>query len=83
MEVEKNSGYVKYRCRIIGRQISIKVLWESFYPNIPIKSDQTLDCVYHLLGLIHHHFPCPLSSSHVRTFFRSRFVSQSPIWDLK
>ena len=35
---EKDSNQVKYRCKIISRQISIKVLWQSFYSNIPIKS---------------------------------------------
>ena len=33
----RNASHVKYRCRIIDRLISIKVPWESFYPNIPIK----------------------------------------------
>ena len=28
-----------------------------------------------------HHLPCPLSSSHVCTFFGSRLVSRSLIWD--
>ena len=39
MKIERNSGHVKCRCRIIGRLISIKVLWESFYPNTPIKGE--------------------------------------------
>ena len=39
IEVEKNSGHVKYRYKIIGRLISIEVLWKSFYPNTPIKGE--------------------------------------------
>ena len=39
MKVERNSSHVKYSCKIIGRLISIKVLWESFYPNTPIKDE--------------------------------------------
>ena len=35
----RNSGHVKCRYRIIGRLISIKVLWESFHPNTPIKGE--------------------------------------------
>ena len=35
----RNSGHVKCRCRIIGRLIFIKVLWESFHPNTPIKGE--------------------------------------------
>ena len=33
---EEDSSHVKYRCRIIGKLISIKVLWELSYSNIPI-----------------------------------------------
>ena len=33
---EEDSGHVKYRCRIIGRLISIKVLWESSHLNTSI-----------------------------------------------
>ena len=36
---EKDSGHVKCIYRIIVRLISIKVLWESFYPNTPIKDE--------------------------------------------
>ena len=34
---EEDSGHVECRYRIIGRLISIEVLWESFYPRTPIK----------------------------------------------
>ena len=33
---EEDSGHVECRYRIIGRLISIEVLWESFHPNTPI-----------------------------------------------
>ena len=36
---EEDSGHEKYRYGIIGRLISIEVLWESFYPNIPITDE--------------------------------------------
>ena len=36
---EEDLGYVKYRCKIKGRLISIRVLWESFYLNTPIKGE--------------------------------------------
>ena len=36
---EEDSGYVECKYRIIGRLISIKVLWESFHPNTPIKGE--------------------------------------------
>ena len=39
MEIWKNLGHLKYKYRIIGRLISIKVLWKSFYPNTPIKGE--------------------------------------------
>ena len=32
-----NSSYVKYKYTIIGRLISIKVLWKLSHPNILIK----------------------------------------------
>ena len=51
---EEDSGHVEYRYRIIDRLISIKVLWESSYPNTSIK--------YKLLDFIHHHPPRSLSS---------------------
>ena len=34
--IEEFRSYVKYRYRVIGRLISIEVLWESFHPNTPI-----------------------------------------------
>ena len=34
---EDNSDPVKYRCKIIDKLISIKVPWESSYPNTSIK----------------------------------------------
>ena len=64
---------------VIGRLISIEVLWESFHPNTPIKDELTLDCVHHLSDLIHHYLSYFLLSSHVCTFFESSRVSQSPI----
>ena len=55
MKIERNSGHMKCRYRIIGRLISIKVLWEFLHPNTPIKR-WTLDWARnHLSGLIHHH----------------------------
>ena len=36
---EEDSGYVEYRYRIIGKLISIEVLWKSFHPNTPIKGE--------------------------------------------
>ena len=52
MKVERNSSHVKCRYRIIGRLISIKVLWEFFHPNTPIKR-WTLDWVCnHPPGLV-------------------------------
>ena len=36
---EQDSSHVQYKYRIIGRLISIEVLWESFYPNTPIKGE--------------------------------------------
>ena len=36
---EEDSGHVKCRYRIIGRLISIEVLWKSFHPNTPIKDE--------------------------------------------
>ena len=36
---EKDLGHVKYRYRIIGRLISIEVLWKSFHANTPIKGE--------------------------------------------
>ena len=39
IEVERNLGHVKYRHRIIGKLISIEVLWESFHPNTLIKNE--------------------------------------------
>ena len=36
---EEDSGHMKCRYRIIGRLISIEVLWESFHPNTPIKGE--------------------------------------------
>ena len=52
MEVEKNSSYVKWRCRIIDKLISIKVLWELFYSNTPIKVNSRLYLfiIYHLFS---------------------------------
>ena len=34
---EEDLSHIECRYRIIGRLISIKVLWESFHPNTPIK----------------------------------------------
>ena len=59
----RNAGHVKCRYRIIGRLISIEILWKSFHPNTLIKSKQALDCVHHPLGLIYHHLSCPSLSS--------------------
>ena len=39
MEVDKYLGHVKYRCRIIGKLISIEALWKSFHPNTVIKDE--------------------------------------------
>ena len=39
MEAGRNSCHVKCRCRIIGKLISIKVLWESFHSNTLIKGE--------------------------------------------
>ena len=36
---KEDSGHLKYRYRIIGRLISIKVLWEFFHPNTPSKGE--------------------------------------------
>ena len=36
---EEDSGYVKYRYRIIGKLIYIEVLWGSFHLNTPIKGE--------------------------------------------
>ena len=36
---EEDSGHVKCRYRIIGKLISIEVLWESFHPNTPFKGE--------------------------------------------
>ena len=36
---EEDSGHVKYRYKIIGRLISIKVLWKFFPPNTLIKGE--------------------------------------------
>ena len=38
-EEEEDLGYIKYRCRIIGRLISIEVLLKSFHLNTPIKGE--------------------------------------------
>ena len=35
---KKDLGHVKYKCRIIGRLISIKILWKFFHFNTLIKS---------------------------------------------
>ena len=35
----RNAGHIKNRCRIIGRPISIKVLWELSYLNTLIKDE--------------------------------------------
>ena len=37
---EEDSGHAECRYRIIGRLISIKVLWESSYLNTPIKGER-------------------------------------------
>ena len=34
---DEDSGHMEYRYKIIGRLISIEVLWKSFHPNTPIK----------------------------------------------
>ena len=39
LKVEEFRSRVKCRYMIIGKLISIKVLWESFYPNTPIKGE--------------------------------------------
>ena len=36
---EEDSGHVEYKYKIIGKLISIKILWESFYPKTPIKDE--------------------------------------------
>ena len=36
---KEDFSHVKYKYRIIGRLISIKVLWKFFYPNTPIKGE--------------------------------------------
>ena len=36
---EEDSGHIKCRYRVISRLISIKVSWESFHPNTPIKGE--------------------------------------------
>ena len=36
---EEDSSHVECRYRIIGRLISIKVLWELFHLNTPVKSE--------------------------------------------
>lgn len=38
-EVEKFRLCVKYKYKIIGKLTSIKVLWELFHPNTPIKNE--------------------------------------------
>ena len=38
-EVEEFKSYVKYRYMVIGRLISIEVLWESFHSNTLIKGE--------------------------------------------
>ena len=57
LEEWRNTGQVKYKCKIIDRLISIKVLWKSFHPNIPIKSK--LQTAFIILQtsciIIHHH----------------------------
>ena len=36
---EEDSSHVKCRYRIIGRLISIEVLWKSFHPNTPFEGE--------------------------------------------
>ena len=62
---EEDSSHVKSRCRIISRLISIKVLWEFFYPNTSIKGKLTLDCVYHHLPRSSLLLSCSPSSSRI------------------
>ena len=38
-EVEEFGSRVNYRYMVISKLISIEVLWESFYPNIPINGE--------------------------------------------
>ena len=76
IEIERNLSHVKYRDKIIGRLISIKVLWESFHLNTPIIGEQTLNSVHHPLGLIYYHLPSLLSSFISVCFFGSRLASQ-------
>ena len=38
-EVEEFRSCVKCRYMVIGKLISIEVLWESFYSNTPIKGE--------------------------------------------
>ena len=42
------------RYRIIGRLISIEVLWESSHPNTPIKGELQTSFIIILLGPRHH-----------------------------
>ena len=51
---EEDSGHVECRYRIIGRLISIKVLWESFYPNTPIKVKLWTSFIIIFLSFCHH-----------------------------
>ena len=39
IEIERNSSHLECRCRIIGRLMTIEVLWESFHPNTPFKDE--------------------------------------------
>ena len=53
--------YIKCKYMIIGRLISLKVLWESSYPNTPIKNELwtlfiILQTSYIIIFLIFYHF---------------------------
>ena len=60
LKTRRNAGHMKYRCRIIGRLISIEVLQESFHLNTPIKDE--LQTVF---IIIHHHTRSSLSTSSI------------------
>ena len=68
IEVEKNWGHMKCRYRIIGKLISIKVLWEFFLLNTPIKDE------LYIVFIIMHHY----TSSYIIIHHHTRSLS-SPL----
>ena len=80
-------GHVEYRYEVIGRLISIRILWESFYPNTSIKVNSRYYSfiIHHLslssfLAILLHHLSLLSLSCSIHGLGSSFSISYSETW---